>query len=334
VEFQDYYATLGVSRTATAEEIQRAYRQLAREHHPDVAKAPGSAERFKRAAEAYEVLKDPEKRALYDKYGADYKAGQQFDAAAASGAGGWGPFSSGSGRRSGRRSARSQRAGGAQPGHAGPGGFDGFGDGFSDFFHSMFGGMPAGGFTPDPHGQSPRADAAEHHELTVPLLSAVRGGSRVITITDPDGSQRTVTMKVPAGSRTGDIVRLKGQGHRGRDLHLKLNLVADGPYRLAENAADVVMDLPITAWDAMLGAKVAVALPSGGEGSVTIPPGAGSGARLRLRGHGLPARHGAKAAAAGDLLLEVRVTVPRQLTEQQQALVRQLREQCPYDPRG
>lgn len=291
VRYQDYYAVLGVSRTASQDEVRRAYRQLARKHHPDVDKSDGATQRFQQITEAYEVLKDPATRQKYDTLGANWKDGQTFTPPP-----GWG----GAGRTS-RRGASAQDFGG-----------------FSSFFESLFGGGGFDGFDEDLAQRGRRTRAAHERvgrdveaELSVPLDTALRGGKRAFAIDDGSGTPREIEVRVPAGSATGTVLRLRGQGSRasagGTDGDLLLRLiVAPPPGFDVDESGDLRGKLRVSPTDAVLGARVPVAGADGTSGTVTLPPGSSSGRVLRLRGQGMPVAGGER----GDLLLEVAIVVP------------------------
>lgn len=290
VKFRDYYEVLGVSRDATPDQIKRAYRQLARKHHPDLqpaAERAKASERFKEINEANEVLSDPEKRKKYDALGANWKGGMDFNPPPGTGAGG-----------------------GVEWQDLGD-----LGD-FSDFFASIFGSPGRSSRRP---GRGVSAGHDVEAELPVSVLDALRGGQRRITV---DGKSLDVT--IPKGARDGTVLRLGGQGGRGRnggqpgDLYLRLRLETDGRYRPVGD--DLEMDLPLWPWQAVLGAKVRVETPDGSV-SLTVPPGTQGGQRLRLRGLGLP-REG---AARGDLHAVIQLRVPAHLSEGERAAYEALR---------
>ena len=282
VKFRDYYEVLGVPRTATAEEIKRAYRQLARKHHPDLQVASERArasERFKEINEANEVLSDPDKRAKYDALGANWKGGMDFTPPPDTGRG---------------PSVTTE--------------WEGFGD-FSDFFGSIFG-WPSGGRAGAGRAGADRAGVRMpipgndvEGELPLTLDDVLHGGQRRITV---DG--RSLDVTIPRGIRDGATLRLAGQGGPGinggpaGDVYLRVRLLPHPRYRVVDD--DLEMDLPLWPWQAVLGAEVRVDTPDGPV-TLTVPPGTQSGQRLRLRGRGLP-RDGAR----GDLYAVVRVVVP------------------------
>ena len=276
VKFRDYYEVLGVPRTATADEIKRAYRQQARKHHPDLQSAADRAaasERFKEINEANEVLSDPEKRAKYDALGANWKNGMDFTPPA-----------------------------GATAGAAGVEGFEGFGD-FSDFFASLFGRGPGRAGGEGVRFVFPGSDVEA--ELPVTLEELLRPSRRRIGL---DGG-RSLEVEIPAGIREGTVLRLAGQGEPGAgggppgDLYLRLRLVPHPRYRV--DGDDLEMDLPLWPWQAVLGAEVQIETPDGPV-TLKVAPGTQDRRRLRLRERGLPGVGGAR----GDLHARVRIVVP------------------------
>jgi len=296
LRYQDYYAVLGVPRTATQDEVRRAYRLLARKHHPDVDKSAGSTQRFQQITEAYEVLKDPKTRQRFDTLGADWKEGQTFTPPP-----GWRP----------RGAPRS--TGSAEPA----------GD-FSSFFESLFGGGGFDGVDDDLARRGRRARSAQQRvsrdieaELSVPLDVALSGGKRAFQIDDGSGSPREIEVRIPAGSFSGTVLRLRGQGRdahgTGTDGDLLLRLVVQLPagFELVGEDGELRGKLRVTPYQAVLGARVLVRGPDGVEGLVTVPPGSSSGRSLRLRGRGLPQPGGSR----GDLLLEIEIVVPSQPSE-------------------
>jgi curved DNA-binding protein len=297
VGFRDYYEVLGVPRGAGDEEIRSAYRKLAREYHPDVNKDPGAEDRFKEVSEAYEVLRDPEKREKYERLGASWKAGEDV-----SGASGFGGGSGGGGAR----------------------GF-GDGDGFSDFFESFFGGRRGGssGF----EGFSMRGGDQEA-PLEVTLEEAARGGKRRISLADG----RDFEVQIPPGVRDGQKIRLAGQGGEGAsggpagDLYLRVRIKRDPRFR--REGDDLVVEIPVAPWEAALGATVPVPTLDG-SAKVKVPAGSSSGRRLRLKGEGMPGPGGRK----GDLYASVRIVVPKKLEKRERELFEELAAVSRFDPR-
>ncbi|MFI5963545.1 DnaJ C-terminal domain-containing protein [Streptomyces asoensis] len=315
---RDFYEVLGVSRNASQDEIQQAYRKLARRHHPDVNKDPGAEERFKDLNEAHSVLSDPKARARYDRFGEDFrKIPEDFDERAAAGAGG--------GFR-GRRTAGGPRV------RYGPGFGDDFGaEGIDieDLFGSMFGGGAARGGAA--RGGVPGAD--QEAELPLTVEEAYRGGRRTVTLAGPTGQPRRYEVDVPPGVTDGQRIRLAGEGGQGRgdaaagDLYLRVRIEPHPQFRL--DGRDVHVQLPVAPWEAALGATVPVPTPGGGTAKVTVPAGSSSGRRLRLRGEGMPNPRGAK----GDLYAELRVMVPPSLGDRERELFEELAATSSFDPR-
>jgi curved DNA-binding protein len=324
VEFRDYYQVLGVGRMATADEIKTAYRRLARKYHPDVSKEPNAEARFKEMQEAYEVLKDPEKRAAYDQLGSDWKAGQPFRPPPDWGSG----FEFGGGARPGRGGS------GARP-RGRPSGADEASaeEEFSDFFSSLFGGGT-------PFGAGGARAARDHHaRIDVELEEAFRGTTRTLELKRPemraDGSpevrSHTVRVTIPAGVGAGQLIRLAGQGepaHRGGsagDLYLEVHI---RPHRLFQlDGRDVQLTFPVAPWEAALGGTVTV--PTlGGAVEMQIPAGAQSGQKLRLRGRGLPG------SPAGDEYVQLKVVLPPGDSPQAKALYEEMRAKLPFNPRA
>jgi curved DNA-binding protein len=314
----DFYQTLGVSRDVSAEDLQRAFRKLARTYHPDINKSPDAEERFKAISEAYDVLSDPEQRRRYDAFGPDFRQvppdvdAQTWARARAAGA-------TGDPRRSRTRAGR-----------GGPGRAE---DVFSSWgstgtaqdidLDSLFGGIFAGRYG---GGPVPGADQEAEIELTVE--EAFTGGRRAITL--PGG--RTLQVTIPPGVTDGQRIRLAGQGGNGDaggpagDLYLVVRLAPHPRYRVT--GRDVTVVLPLAPWEAALGASVAIDVP-GGEAKLRVPPGTSSGRRLRLRGRGLPNSKG----KPGDLYAEARIMIPAQLTDAERRLFEELAATSSFDPR-
>jgi len=315
---RDFYEILGVSRNATQEQIQRAYRKLARAHHPDVNKDPGAEDRFKDVSEAYNVLHDPETRRRYDAFGPDFRRvpddvdPETWNRAAAGG----GPGAAGA--DTGRRARR------------GPAADTGFATGFGedidldDLLGGLFGGRAGRGW-----GPIPGADQEAVIDLTVE--EAYRGTRRSVTL-EGGGQTRTLQVTIPAGVTNGQRIRLAGQGGRGTegapagDLYLIVRIAPHPRYRV--EGRDLHVELPLAPWEAALGTTVAVETPDG-EAKVKVPAGTSSGRRLRLRGRGLPNPKG----TAGDLYAEARILVPRKLSAEERRLFEELAATSTFDPR-
>jgi curved DNA-binding protein len=300
MEYRDYYAVLGVERSASADDIKKAYRKLARKYHPDVNAEPDAEERFKAVGEAYEVLKDPEKRAAYDALGAGWRDHQQFQPPPD-----W-----------------------EQRFEFGGGGFTQHDAGFSDFFESLFGrhafsqqGRRAGGFK----------GADEQARVGVTLEEAYRQDSIEVTVPQSGGRSRRLRVKVPAGIADGKRVRLRGQGGPGvgdgpsGDLYIEFRLVPHPRFR--PDGRDVHLELPVAPWEAALGAEVAV--PTlGGSVKLRIPPNSQGGGRLRLKGRGLPGE------PPGDQFVTLKVVLPPADSPAARALYERMAAELAFDPRA
>ena len=306
----DFYETLGVGRDAKADEIQRAYRKLARTYHPDVNKDPGAERRFQEISEAYDVLSDPETRRRYDAFGPEFRqVPDDVDPDT------WA-------RARTPRQASAGGGGGEQVWTSST---------FSDLdfdFDDLLGSMFRGGSRRD-WGRVNGAD--QEAELVLSVEDAYGGGRRSITLPGPDGS-RTLDVKIPAGVTDGQRIRLAGQGGQGTrgapagDLYLVVRLAPHPRYRI--DGRDIYVDLPLAPWEAALGVTVAIDTP-GGEAKVRVKAGTSSGKRLRLRGRGLPNPRGSN----GDLFAEVRIMVPPSLTKEERRLFEELAAISTFDPR-
>ncbi|MEU0914250.1 J domain-containing protein [Streptomyces althioticus] len=308
---RDFYQALGVSPTASQDEIQQAYRKLARTYHPDVNKDPGAEERFKDLNEAYSVLSDPKTRARYDRFGEDFrKVPEDWEERVGAGAG-----------PGGFRARRTAGAGGPRVRHTG---FGAEGIDIEDLLGSMFGASAAPGGVPG---------ADQEAELPLTVEEAYRGGRRTVTLAGPGGQPRRYEVDVPPGVTDGQRIRLAGEGGRGSgdapagDLYLRVRIQPHPRFRL--DGRDVHAQVPVTPWEAALGATVPVPTPGGGTAKVTVPPGSSSGRRLRLRGEGMPNPRGAN----GDLYAELRVMVPPALGDRERELFEELAATSSYDPR-
>ncbi|MGC3958207.1 MAG: J domain-containing protein [Verrucomicrobiota bacterium] len=334
VQYKDYYSVLGVPRTASDADLKKAFRKLAREYHPDVAKDKKRAEeKFKEVNEAYEVLGDPAKRKQYDQLGANWKSGADFRPPP-----GWGGV---------------QRPGG------GAGDFNFGGTGFSDFFEELFGGRRSGGRRA---GGFDEADFAERGadiegDIMVTLEEVMRGSLRSVNVRHAvacetcggagrrgqracpacEGTGRvsrseTYQVKVPAGVTEGQRLRLAGRGEAGShggkagDLFLRVRLAKHPDFEVAEH--NLIYEAPIAPWEAVLGASVAVPTLDGSV-NIKIPAGTQNGQKLRVRGRGLTSRAGER----GDLLVVTRVEVPTQITDAERDLWKQLADESDFSPR-
>lgn len=316
MQYKDYYQILGVPRTASADEIRKAYRRLARQYHPDVNKSPGAEAKFKDIAEAYEVLGDPKKREKYDTLGANWQAGQDFTPPP-----GWESIFTG------QRGQRTADFGG--------------GFGFSDFFESLFG----GGFAAEEESpftrrrRSTRALRGEDvsSDITITLEDAYHGAHRTISLQTEDPATgrpvvRQLDVKIPRGIGNEGRIRLRGQGQpmpggTPGDLYLTVHIAPHPVFRV--NGRDLEVDLLLSPWEAALGAKVPVRTVEGTV-NLTVPAGTSSGTRMRLRGKGLPAMGN---EPAGDLYAVVKIVVPHPLTADEQRLFTELARTSRFNPR-
>jgi curved DNA-binding protein len=316
VEYKDYYKVLGVGRDASAEEIKRSYRKLARKYHPDVSKEKNAEDKFKEVQEAYEVLHDPKKRAAYDQLGQNWRAGEQFRPPPD-----WG-----------ERFQFSFGGTGEEPAD------------FSDFFASLFGGGAQGQFG-GMRGQfgGARAQRARHGEdrharIDIDLEEAYHGATRNLRLQQPEVTshgdiavkEREIRVAIPPGVTDGQQIRLRGQGEPGDrggaagDLYLEVHTRPHPVYRL--EGRNVVLSLPATPWEAALGAQVEV--PTlGGTVQMTIPKGARTGQRLRLKGRGLPGK------PPGDQLVELEIVTGPADSPKARELYEQMRRELHFDPR-
>ncbi len=317
MKFRDYYEVLGVDRKATPEEVQKAYRKLARKYHPDINKTKEAEDRFKQINEANEVLSDPEKRKRYDALGANWKAGQDFQPPP-----GW------------------DANGGSHQFHFGNGGAD-LG-GFSDFFDAIFGGrgfggagdFGAGGFGGGPKfgggmgGAGPfgrGGPVAAEAELEISIEDSLRGATKSIQLRDASGRTRSLQVKIPAGTTEGSTIRLAGKQGES-DVYLRIQLANHPRYSAAGN--DLVVKLPVAPWEAALGAKVDLVLPEGTI-KLSIPAGSQSGSKLRVRGKGFVSTKGER----GDVLAEIKIVVPTSLSAAERESFERLAQTSQFNPR-
>lgn len=307
MEYRDYYNILGVDRNAKPEEIKRAYRKMARKYHPDVSKEPAAEERFKEVQEAYEVLKDAQKRQAYDQLGSNWKSGQEFR---------------------------------PPPGWQGFGGFDGGSAGFhggesvdfSDFFASLFGGQRGAG----PFGgrQRPQRGRDEQARIAISMEEAFTGGSRTIQLQTQTHrgrppEVRTLKINLPAGILPGQKLRLAGQGSPGAngqagDLYLEIEILPHKLFTL--DGQHVLLTLPVTPWECALGSTITV--PTlGGRVDVKIAKGSQSGQKLRLKGRGFPGK------TPGDQYVVLKIMTPPADTDTRRAFYEKMATEMPFNPR-
>lgn len=321
MEFKDYYQTLGVARDATAADIRKAFRKLARKYHPDVSKEADAEKRMQEVNEANAVLSDPEKRAAYDQLGSNYRPGQDFRPP---------PDWDAGFEFSGQAFAPYEAAE------------------FSDFFAQLFGrfgrmggagqtGFQAGGHGPNAHFQMRGED--HHAKVLLDLEVAFDGATQQISLRAPEVDAqghvalktRTLNVKIPQGVREGQVIRLAGQGAPGMggapagDLLLEIHFKPHA--RFAPVGRDLHLKLPVAPWEAALGAIIGVDLPAGAV-KVRIPAGAQSGRQLRVRGKGIPGD------PPGDLLLDIQVVLPPADTARARELYASMAAELAFDPRG
>lgn len=303
MQYKDYYNTLGIDRDATQDQVKQAYRRLARKYHPDVSKEANAEEQFKAVGEAYEVLKDPEKRAAYDQLGNQWQAGQEF-----------------------------------RPPPGWDAGFEFSGDDasvFSDFFESLFGrtnvrqGRPAG-FS---------ARGRDHHaKVMIDVEDAYSGATRQISLHAPhvDSSghvitqERTLNVKIPKGVKQGQHIRLSGQGDPGMgqgqagDLYLGVEFRPHPLYKI--KGADIYIDVPVAPWELALGAQIRVPTPTG-KVDVNVPPSSPPSSKLRLAGRGIPGQN------KGDLFVVLQVVLPPAGTDKERKVYRDMQRELAFNPR-
>ena len=312
MEFKDYYEVMGLARDATQGEIKRAYRKLARKYHPDVSDDADAEARFKEVGEAYEALKDPEKRAAYDQLGANWKEGQDFRPPP-----GWDEGFEFSG-----------------DGAGGPSG-----EQFSDFFETLFRQGQARGDGHTGHREFHMHGEDRRARISVDLRDSYTGATRSITLHAPELTEdgrivtrdRTLHVKIPKGIRDGQQIRLTGQGGPGigkgktGDLFLEVELRPGNRYRVDD--IDVYLNLPVAPWEAALGATVTVPLLSGNV-DLKIPAGSNQGSKLRLKGKGIPAKQ------PGNLYVVLDVTLPPADSDEAKALYEKMSKEMAFDPRA
>jgi curved DNA-binding protein len=317
VQYKDYYESLGVPRGASEAELKKAFRKLAREYHPDVAKDKKKAEeKFKEINEAYEVLSDPEKRKKYDELGANWKSGAEFRPPP-----GWGSAGQARGFRGGSQAHE----------------FEFGGTGFSDFFEQLFGSRMRG----NTGGFGSRGGFAEEDfaargrdiegDIMVTLDEVLHGSVRAVTV-QHNSRTETHQVKIPAGVAEGQKLRLAGRGEKGSggassgDLYLRVRLAKHPDFEVEDH--NLIYEAELAPWEAVLGASISVPTLDG-RVNIKIPPGTQTGQKLRVRGRGLPQRGGSH----GDLIVVTRVEVPLHVTDAERKLWEQLARDSKFKPR-
>lgn len=323
VEYKDYYKLLDVERSASQDDISKSFKKLARKYHPDLnPDNPEAEKKFKEINEAYEVLKDPEKRKLYDQLGPNWQHGQDF-----------------------RPPPGFEDVHFTFGGQGGGGGFDA--SGFSDFFETIFGGAggfggmggPGGGFSQGGYRRRPSRGSDAEVELELSMEDAFRGGSKTFSLQEqvhdergmPSMRTKTLDVNVPQGIRDGQRIRLAGQGSPGRgggpagDLFLKIRIAPHHLFKLEGN--NVVLDLPLTPWEATLGTAITVPTLDG-KVELNVPAGIGSGQKMRIAGRGL-----GQGAKRGDQMVRVMIKTPKDIGDEEKELWQKLAELSDFNPR-
>ncbi len=322
---EDYYKTLGVSRSASQADIQKAYRELARKYHPDMNPDDKTAKKkFQEVQAAFDALNDPKKREMYDRYGSSFETmgqgGPQYTYS-------WGG------------------PGGAGPGGAGPGGFSPEDIDFSQFFGERFGEpAPGGGGFADLFSQfrrsstgarkpaAPPRGADLHHELQIPFNTSITGGDVEITLQRQSGKTETLSVKIPPGIEDGKKIRLRGKGEpaprKGTpgDILLTVRVAPHACFHRRGNHLHV--KVPVTLAEAVLGAKVDVPTPKGMV-TLSVPAGTSSGAKLRVKGHGVAPKNG----SPGDLLAEIQIVLPHEIGDDDRTAIEAFDKRYPLEPR-
>jgi curved DNA-binding protein len=311
MEFKDYYKILGLERSATQNEIKKAYRKLARTYHPDISKDPGAEAKFKEISEANEVLADAEKRAAYDQLGRQWQPGQEFQPPP-----NWDAGFEFSG-------VTSQRAGGE----------------FSDFFETLFSRMRRGEQPPSGRAEFHARGEDHHAKILIDLRDSLEGATRTLSLRvpaiDADGhvviKDHTLNVTIPKGVTEGQSIRLKGQGAPGigrlpaGDLYLEIHFNPDPLYRAV--GSDLYVELPVAPWEAALGATVKFPTPAGPI-MLKIPAGSAQGRELRIKGRGIPA------AKPGDLYAVLKIILPAADTEKARQIYLDMARELAFDPRS
>ena len=289
VQYKDYYKILGVSRDAKPDEIRKAYRKLAKQFHPDVSKEPNAEAKYKEINEAYEVLKDPDKKQKYDTLGMNWQSGQDFTPPP-----NWGNYSGGNFT------------------------FDGDLGGFSDFFQTIFGGGGRG-FS-DIFSGARTSSGFNHHpmksdsevDLTLSLEDIIKGGTHTL-ILKSGNNKREIKVRLPKGITEGSQIKLPGKSEHGGDIYVNIHVA---PHKIfTVNNYDLTKEIKVNVWDAVLGKDIQTETLDGNV-TVKMPPGIQDGQKLRLREKGLPNRNG----GFGDLYIKIKIEIPRHLNDKQKTL--------------
>ena len=305
VSYKDYYEILGVERSATAEQIRKAHRKLAKKYHPDVNKESGAEKKYKDVNEAYEVLKDPDKRQKYDMLGANWEQGQDFNPPPE-----WRDMGAGNARN--------------------------FGGGFSDFFKTIFGSFNKRGFGEgESEGEdeydtifSSRQRARDQEvSMSISLEDIFAGGTKSISMSE-GGRTKILNVNLPRGITEGSRIKLSGKAPNGGDLHITIHILPDSKYECSGN--DLTEKLTVAPWEAVIGSSILVETPTG-DVRMKLPAGTQNGQKLRLKGKGLPKR---AANEAGDLYVIIEIVVPQKITDREKALWEELARLSTFDPRS
>ncbi len=306
MQYKDYYKIMGLSRNAPQDDVKRAYRKLAKKYHPDVSKEPNAEAKFKELGEAYEVLKDPQKRAAYDKLGSHWKAGEDF-----------------------RPPPNWDHGFGTMGGNF-------TGDGiFSDFFEQLFG--QAASLNAEAARRRPQTRGQDSHaKIYIDLEDSLHGATRNISLSaaekdaqDP-AKPRNLNIKIPKGIKPGQHIRLEGQGapgsSDGKPGNLLLEIVFNKHPIYQVSETDIYLDLPVTPWEAALGATIKIPTPEGNI-DLKIPPNSKQGSKLRLKGRGLPAK------TPGDFYVVLQLTLPPANTERAKEIYQTMQQELDFNPR-
>ncbi|MCL1876280.1 MAG: J domain-containing protein [Synergistaceae bacterium] len=298
VSYKDYYKILGVEREAAPEQIRKAHRKLAKKYHPDVNKEAGAEQKYKDVNEAYEVLKDPDKRQKYDTLGANWEQGQDFTPPP-----GWQDMSYGDARN--------------------------FGGGFSDFFKTIFGSfnMAGRGEAYEKIFNSRQRVRDQEVNMSISLEDIFAGGTKTINMSD-GVKTKILNVNLPKGITDGSRIKLSGKAPNGGDLHITIHILPDSKYDFDGN--DLVEKLVVAPWEAVIGSNIIVETPTGNV-RMKLPAGTQNGQKLRLKGKGLPKR---SEDEAGDLYVRIEIAVPQKISEREKELWEELARLSTFEPRS